>query len=95
MDTTQTPAQQATADACEMLFIRVMRAQAHAQDGNWSAVLAMTAELNERLSTLTDSAACMGREAGASWAAIGSELGMTRQGAEQRFGDFARGFLYA
>lgn len=93
MDTT--PAQQATIDTCNELIERLAGLRSLAAAGDWNALLALSGEIDKITPHLTEYGATMAREAGASWAAIGSELGMSRQGAEQRFGDFARGFLYA
>ena len=57
----------------------------------WEQALGHADLLRSYAATMTYAAVAGARREGASWAAIGEQLGMTRQAAQQRFGapDFA------
>lgn len=54
------------------------------------ALVASSARAEGEVRAVLHRAVASARAAGASWALIGSELGMSRQAAQQRFGDAAR-----
>jgi hypothetical protein len=57
-----------------------------AEETALSGLRAASDEWTRRLTAATNRAVAVARSQGASWAEVGRELGMTRQGARQRFG---------
>lgn len=65
--------------------VRIMRALTDPERG-WDEGLEAVVQIRQAVEILTEKAVANARAEGITWASIGEMLGMTRQGAQQRYG---------